>query len=127
MFVPEHKHPLMSTRNRLHEFLVDDAFALKCSGMFRKSEKSCRYKIFRSRALCRETAQSSANRIGETRSGLSPRAAALMSGMHWKSEKTVRYTSFACLEGGDVYPISAGAQKVTDAGGALAAPLVSID
>ena len=26
MFVPEHKHPLMSTRNRLHEFLVDDAF-----------------------------------------------------------------------------------------------------
>ena len=39
MFVPEHKHPLMSTRNRLHEFLVDDAFALKCSGMFRKSEK----------------------------------------------------------------------------------------
>ena len=81
MFVPEHKHPLMSTRNRLHELLVDDAYALKCSGMFRKSEKSCRYKIFRSRALCRETAQSSADRIGETRSGLSPRAAALMSGM----------------------------------------------
>jgi hypothetical protein len=27
MFVPEHKHPLMSTRNRLHEFLVDDACA----------------------------------------------------------------------------------------------------
>ena len=30
-----------------------------------KSEKSCRYKIFRSRALCRETAQSSAGPIGE--------------------------------------------------------------
>jgi len=30
--------------------------------------------------LCREAAQSSADRIGETRSGLSPRAAALMSG-----------------------------------------------
>ena len=30
-----------------------------------KSEKSCRYKIFRSRALCRETAQSSADSIGE--------------------------------------------------------------
>ena len=33
MFVPEHKHPLMSTRNRLREFLVDDACALMCSGM----------------------------------------------------------------------------------------------
>jgi hypothetical protein len=40
MFVPEHKHPLMSTRNRLHEFLVDDACALKCSGMFGKIEKT---------------------------------------------------------------------------------------
>ena len=47
-FVPEHKLPLMLTRNRLHEFLVDDAFALTCSGMLRKSEKSCRYKIFHS-------------------------------------------------------------------------------
>ena len=28
MFVPEHKHPFMSTRNRLHEFLVDLACAL---------------------------------------------------------------------------------------------------
>ena len=46
-----------------------------------KSEKSCRYKIFHSGALCRETAQSSADPIGETRSGLSPRAAALSSGM----------------------------------------------
>ena len=80
MFVPEHKLPMMSTRNRLHEFLVDDAFALKCSGMFWKSEKYCRCNIFHSRALCREAAQSSADRIGETRSGLSPRAAALMSG-----------------------------------------------
>ena len=39
MFVPEHKHPLMSTRNRLHEFLVDDAFALTCSGMVGMSNK----------------------------------------------------------------------------------------
>ena len=38
MFVPEHKHPLMSTRNRLHEFLVDDACAPKCSGIVGKSE-----------------------------------------------------------------------------------------
>ena len=78
MFVPEHKHPMMSTRNRLHEFLVDDAFALKCSGMFRKSEK------------------------------------------------TVRYTSFACLEGVDAYPNSVGAQPVTNNGGALAAPLLAL-
>ena len=33
MFVPEHKHPLMSTRNRLHVFPVDDAGALACSGL----------------------------------------------------------------------------------------------
>ena len=39
MFVPEHKHPLMSTRNRLHEFLVDDACAQKCSGMVGKNER----------------------------------------------------------------------------------------
>jgi len=39
MLVTEHKHPVMSTRNRLHEFLVDDACALACSGMLRKSEK----------------------------------------------------------------------------------------
>ena len=45
MFVPEHKHPLMSTRNRLHEFFVDDAFALKCSGMMRKSENRSRKQI----------------------------------------------------------------------------------
>ena len=38
MLVTEHKHPVMSTRNRLHEFLVDDACALACSGMLRKSE-----------------------------------------------------------------------------------------
>ena len=38
MLVPEQKHPLMSTRNRLHEFLVDDACALKCSGMVGKCE-----------------------------------------------------------------------------------------
>ena len=90
MFVPEHKHPLMSTRNRLHEFLVDDAYALKCSGMFRKSEKYCRCNIFHSRALCRGTAQSSSDRIGETRSGLSPHAAALTSGLFVKSEPGVR-------------------------------------
>ena len=77
--------------------------------------------------MCRlRAAQSSADRIGETRSGLSPRAAALMSGMHWKSEKTVRYTSFACLEGVDAYPNSVGAQPVTNTGGALAAPLLAL-
>ena len=36
--MPEHKPPLMSTRNRLREFLVDDACALTCSGMLWKSE-----------------------------------------------------------------------------------------
>ena len=36
--MPEHKPPVMSTRNRLHEFLVDDACALACSGMLRKNE-----------------------------------------------------------------------------------------
>ena len=36
--------------------------------------------FFALRGLCRETAQASADRIGETRSGLSPHAAALASG-----------------------------------------------
>jgi hypothetical protein len=42
MFVPEHKHPLMSTRNRLHEFLVDDACAQgapACSGREKQAER----------------------------------------------------------------------------------------
>ena len=42
--------------------------------------------FFALRALCRGTAQSSADRIEETRFGLSPRAAALASGMVGKSE-----------------------------------------
>ena len=44
--------------------------------------------FFTLRALCRGTAQSSADRIGETRFGLSPRAAALASGMVGTSENT---------------------------------------
>ena len=36
-FVAEHKAPLVSTKNRLHEFLVDHACALRCSGMVGKS------------------------------------------------------------------------------------------
>ena len=42
--------------------------------------------FFTLRVLCRETAQTSADRIGETRSGLSPRAAALTSGMGGRNE-----------------------------------------
>ena len=38
MIVPGHKHPLMSTRNRLREYLIDDACALTCSGMLWKSD-----------------------------------------------------------------------------------------
>lgn len=37
--------------------------------------------FFTLRASCRETAQSSADRIRETRCGISPRVAALVSGM----------------------------------------------
>jgi len=40
------------------------------------------------RALCRVTAQSSPDCIGETRSGLSPRVAALTSGMVGKSQES---------------------------------------
>lgn len=38
IFVPEHKYPLMSTGNRLCEFLIDDACALRCYGMLWKSD-----------------------------------------------------------------------------------------
>ena len=46
-----HSSPLMSTRNRLHKFLVDNAFALTCSGMLWKSEKTLD-SIFNSFIIC---------------------------------------------------------------------------
>ena len=46
-------------------------------------------RFFVLRGLCREAAQTSADRIGETRSGLSPRGAALASGMVGKKKKCV--------------------------------------
>ena len=57
-----------------------------------KSEKSCRYKIFHSGACA--AGPGTCDRIGETRPGLSPRVAALTSGMVGKSEKALLAVSF---------------------------------
>ena len=52
--------------------------------LYHKSEKSCRYKIIHSGACA--AGPGTCDRIGEIRSGLSPRVAALTSGMFGKYE-----------------------------------------
>ena len=54
--------------------------------MLRKSEKYRRYDIFHSRCLCRETAQTSCDSIGENAFAYFSSGAALTSGMVGKSE-----------------------------------------
>ena len=72
-------------RRRLQE-RFDDACALACSGMLWKSEKTLD-SVFFTPKVCDEAPQTFCDRIGETRSGLSPRVAALSSGIGGRDER----------------------------------------
>ena len=54
-------------------------------------------RFLHSRGLCRNAAQTSADRIGETRSGLSPRGAALASGKGGRVKKYSKTAAVLCL------------------------------
>ena len=65
----------------------DDACVPARSGIVLKSEKYRRYDIFHSGCLCRETAQTSCDPIGENAFAYFSSGAALVGGMVGKSEK----------------------------------------